>query len=58
MDHGFFSGEAKFAEAMLGVEEEDAVLGDDADDHDHPHAGSDIKRSLGDEQRQKSAEAR
>src|SRR5260370_23074621 len=57
LDHGFFRGEAEVAEAMLGVQEENAVLGHDADDHDHAHAGSDIEGSLGDQQRQKSAEA-
>ena len=57
LDHGFFGGETKFAEAMLGVEEENTVFCDDADDHDHAHAGSDIERGIGDKQGEKPAEA-
>src|SRR5260370_328929 len=57
LDHGFFSGEAEFAEAVLGVEKQNAVLGHDADDHDHAHAGSDIEGGVGDQQSEKPAEA-
>ncbi len=57
LDHCLFSGEAEFAEAMLGVEEENAVFCDDADDHDHAHAGGDVERGVGDQQSEKTSEA-
>src|SRR6266566_2480075 len=56
LDHGFFGGEAEVAEAMLGIQEENAVFSHNADNHDHTHARSDIEGGLGDKQGQKSAE--
>src|SRR6266705_7195732 len=56
LDHGFFRGEAEVAEAMLGIQEENAVLSHDADNHDHAHARSDIERGLGAKQGHKYAE--
>ena len=42
-------------EFLVGVEEEDAVFGDDADDHDEAHEAGDVEVGLGDEQGQNDA---
>src|SRR5258706_4381276 len=57
LDHGFFSGVTETAEAMFSVEKQNAVLGHNADDHDHAHAGSDVEGGVGYQESKKSAEA-
>jgi len=41
---------------MFGVEKQNAVLGHDADDHDHAHTGSDVEGGVGYQESKKSAE--
>ena len=41
---------------MLGVEKQNAVFCNDADDHDHAHEGSDVKRRASDEKGEQAAE--
>ncbi len=55
VDHGLFGVEAFAAELLIGVEQENAVLGDDADHHDEAHERGDIERGAGDEQREEDA---
>ena len=43
------------AEALVGVEQQDAVLGDDADDHDQAHEVGHVEGGSGDEQSQDDA---
>ena len=43
LDHGVAGAHASGAEALIGVEEQDAVFGDDADDHDQSHEGRDVE---------------
>src|SRR5712672_536281 len=57
LNHGVFTGVAKTAKTLLGIEEQDAVLGDDANDHNHAHEGSDVKCRARDEKSEKTAEA-
>ena len=42
-------------EALIGVEQEDAVFGDDADHHDQSHEGRDVEGGAGDEEREDDA---
>ena len=44
------------AEPLIGVEQQDAVLGDDADHHDQPHERRQVERGAGDQQREEHAE--
>ena len=41
---------ATSTEALIGVEEEDPVFRDDADDHDQSHEGRDVEGGTGDEE--------
>ena len=50
--HGLEGWDASFAGFLVGVEEEDAIFGDDADDHDHAHEAGDVEGGAGDEQGQ------
>ncbi len=54
--HGFARGhDARRRGALVGVEEQDAVFGDDADDHDEAHEAGDVEGGSGDEQGQDDA---
>src|SRR5258708_16749995 len=55
LDHGVFPTVAEGAKALVRIEEQDTVLGDDADDHDHAHERGDVKRGARDEQSEKTA---
>ena len=50
MHHGFSGGGAFSAILLVGVEQQDSVLGDDADDHDEAHERRDVERRMRDEQ--------
>ena len=49
--HGFAGVVAFGAIALVGVEQQDAVLGDDADDHDEAHESGDVESGAGEQQR-------
>src|SRR5579862_5278552 len=57
LNHGFLRREAEGAEALIGVEEQDAVFGDNADDHDDAHEGSDVEGGPGDEKSEEAAKS-
>src|ERR1019366_8901726 len=40
------------AKSLVGVEQQDSVLGHDTDDHDEPHERSDVERGARNKQRQ------
>ena len=44
LNDGLFGRESDRPELLVGVEQQDAVLGDDADDHDQSHERRDIER--------------
>ena len=44
------------AEPLVGVEQQNAVLGHDADHHDQPHERRDVEGGAGDQQRQEDAD--
>src|SRR5207244_6869637 len=58
LNHGVFRGKAEVAEAVLGVQKENAVFCHDADDHDHAHEGRDVKRRTSDEKCEQAAKGR
>src|SRR5207244_6174159 len=58
LDHGVFRGKTESAEAVLGVQKENAVFCHDADDHDHANEGRDVKRRTSDEQCEQAAKGR
>src|SRR2546429_1692455 len=58
LNHGIFRGKTESAEAVLGVQKENAVFCHDADDHDHAHEGSDVKRRTSDEKCEQAAKGR
>ena len=45
-------------ESLIGVQQQDAVLRHDPDDHDQAHEGRDVERGAGDQQRQEHARGR
>ena len=55
VQHGIVRGCALGAELLVGVEQQDAVLGHDADDHDEPHERGNVEGGAGDQQRQDDA---
>src|SRR6185312_3131797 len=55
LDHGFQRIEAKGAKLLLGVEQEDAVFGDNADHHDEPHERRHVEGGVGDKQGEEDA---
>ncbi len=48
-------GYAFGAELLVRVQQQDAVLGHDADDHDQSHKGCDVEVVSGDKQRENHA---
>jgi hypothetical protein len=50
LDHGVVGVEASEAEALIGVEEENAVFSDDADHHNESHERRDVEGGSGDEE--------
>jgi hypothetical protein len=44
------------AETLIGVQQQNAVLRHDADDHDQAHERRDVERRSGDQQRKKTPE--
>ena len=57
-DHGVARRVAFGAETLIGVEQQNAVLGHDADHHDQSHERRDIERGAGDQQREEDARGR
>src|SRR5579875_3104042 len=55
LENSFFAGEAGIAEFFVGVEKQDAVFGDDADDHDEAHERGKIESDSGGEQSDENA---
>src|SRR5437016_178217 len=58
LNHGILRRKTEGAKAMLGVQEKDAVLGHDADDHDHAHEGRNVKRRASDQKSEQAAKGR
>ena len=50
--HGFASPLPFSPKALVGVKQKDAVLRDDADDHDEAHEGRDVEAGSGEQQRE------
>src|SRR5262249_42288096 len=57
LNHGLLRRKTKPAETLIGVEQENPVFGDNADNHDDAHERSDVERGAGDEQSEESAES-
>ena len=53
LNHRFFQRESGGSESLLGIEQQNTVLGHDANHHDHPHERRDVERGAGDEQGEK-----
>lgn len=58
LNHGLLAGISERTKTLFRVEEKDAVLGNDPNDHDHTHEGSHVKGSAGDQQGEETSEAR
>ena len=56
--HAFLRRNALRAELLVGVEQQDAILGDNADHHDEAHEGREVEGSSGDHQGQEHAAGR
>ena len=55
IDHALLGGNALGTKFLIGVEQQNAVFGDNADHHDEPHERRNIKGGARDQQRQKNA---
>ena len=58
LKHSVLRRHARVAEGGVGIEEQDAVFRNHADDHDHAHEGSDVEGGSGYEERDEPAESR